>query len=271
MSTMTAILPRVPTSCFSNVKCGTPLYAARGATDENKLQVIDAPRINEPSIANPTATPPPPAPAAAALVNSSAKTKINGDDINALPKMKLFPVPPKDQSVLRDHSNRHQKERDVASAASSSSFNALLGPMALQRDLPSDYQAFIHTSRYARWVESKRRRETWPETVERYMDYMARHLRDTCSYDMPTSLRSELSEAIIKLEVMPSMRSMMTAGDALSKCHVAGYNCSYLPIDHPFAFDETLFVLMNGTGVGFSVERHQVDQLPRVAEKFVNS
>ncbi|GIL49783.1 hypothetical protein Vafri_6072 [Volvox africanus] len=269
MSTMTAILPRVPTSSLSPVKCGTPAYAARGATDENELQVIDAPHVNEPFIINLLAASPPSAAAAAAAVNSSAK-KTSGDDITAISKLKLFPVSPKDQSVLRDHSNRQQKERNVAPAASSSS-NSLLSPLALQRGLPSDYQAFIHTSRYARWVESKRRRETWPETVERYMDYMARHLRDTCSYDMATNLRNELSEAIINLEVMPSMRSMMTAGDALSKCHVAGYNCSYLPIDHPFAFDETLFVLMNGTGVGFSVERHQVDQLPRVAEKFMNS
>ncbi|GIL73381.1 hypothetical protein Vretifemale_3424 [Volvox reticuliferus] len=274
---MTTTLQMMPISCLSPVKCGTPAHVACGTTDENKLQINDASNIREPLIVNPkAASQPSPVPPAsdAVVVNSSAK-KTSSD--GTLSRLKLFPVPPKDQSVLRDHSNRQQKERNVAlsttppSPSAWSSSNSLLSHLALQRGLPSDYQAFIHTSRYARWIESKRRRETWPETVERYMNYMAGHLRDTCSYDMPTSLRTELSEAIINLEVMPSMRSMMTAGDALSKCHVAGYNCSYLPIDHPFAFDETLFVLMNGTGVGFSVEKHQVDQLPRVAEKFMNS
>ncbi|PNW76339.1 hypothetical protein CHLRE_12g549427v5 [Chlamydomonas reinhardtii] len=202
----------------------------------------------------------------------------------APPKVKLFQLPSQDKVALRDHSNHQQQAPSATTATASPSRNLSSASLASaaseppssplppgSRGLPSDYQAFIHTSRYARWVEAKRRRETWPETVNRYLDFMQCHLRTTCAYDLPPQLRAELAEAVIALEVMPSMRSMMTAGDALSRCHVAGYNCSYLPIDHPFAFDEALFVLMNGTGVGFSVEAHQVEQLPPVAEKFVNS
>lgn len=144
-------------------------------------------------------------------------------------------------------------------------------PLPPQKGLPSDYQAFIHTSRYARWVESKRRREQWPETVARYFDFMTAHLKETCNYNLSRELRDELETAVVNLEVMPSMRAMMTAGPALKKCNIAGYNCSYLPIDHPQAFDEILFILMNGTGVGFSVEEQFVKQLPSVAERFVHS
>lgn len=141
----------------------------------------------------------------------------------------------------------------------------------IHKGLPSDYQAFIHTSRYARWIEKKKRRETWKETVQRYFDFMEEHLKATCNYDLPLDLRKEMEAALLNLEIMPSMRALMTAGPALAKCHIAGYNCSYLPIDHPHAFDEVLFILMNGTGVGFSVEQQYVDQLPVIAEKFVNS
>ncbi|KXZ42284.1 hypothetical protein GPECTOR_168g177 [Gonium pectorale] len=205
------------------------------------------------------------------------------------PKLQLFPLPPKDQSVLRDQSNTFKK--GLASSASpmpaaktaageptaaepagcaappspvysapsvpcsstslsgdgdaygcsSSSAGAggPLSPLPLQRGLPTDYQAFIHTSRYARWIEHKARRETWPETVNRYLDFMTKHLRDTCGWALPGELRAELFAGIIELE--------------------------------PFAFDEALFVLMNGTGVGYSVEADQVAQLPPVAERFVNS
>ena len=134
--------------------------------------------------------------------------------------------------------------------------------------LPTDYQNFIALSRYARWKDDEQRRETWSETVTRYFDYMAGHLRNNCSYKLPDSLRGELEEAVLNLSVMPSMRALMTSGPALDRCHVSGYNCSYVPVDSPRAFDETMYILMCGTGVGFSVERHCVDKLPAVAEDF---
>ena len=124
------------------------------------------------------------------------------------------------------------------------------------------YQQFIHKSRYARWLPVENRRETWVETVNRYVNFWVdRRL-------IGASTAAELKLAIIKLEVMPSMRCMMTAGEALDKDNVAGFNCSYLPIDHPKAFDEMMYVLMCGTGVGYSVERQYVQKLPEVAEKF---
>eukprot|EP00878_Enallax_costatus_P030821 GHUV01033617.1.p1 GENE.GHUV01033617.1~~GHUV01033617.1.p1 ORF type:complete len:623 (+),score=174.24 GHUV01033617.1:276-2144(+) len=144
-------------------------------------------------------------------------------------------------------------------------------PLPPTKGLPTDYQAFIHTSRYARWVEAKQRRETWPETISRYLDFMECHLKETCHYELKQDLKNELATAILHLDVMPSMRAMMTAGPALKKCNIAGYNCSYLPIDHPHAFDEVLYILMNGTGVGFSVEPRCVEQLPVVAERFVQT
>jgi ribonucleoside-diphosphate reductase alpha chain len=121
------------------------------------------------------------------------------------------------------------------------------------------YQELIHKSRYARYVPEKKRRETWEETVQRYVDYWGDKL--------PEKDAKDVTEAIIGLEVMPSMRALMTAGEALDRDNVAGFNCSYLPIDHPKAFDEMMYVLMCGTGVGFSVERQYISKLPDVAEK----
>ena len=123
----------------------------------------------------------------------------------------------------------------------------------ISNQLPTDYQNFIALSRYARWKEDEQRRETWSETVTRYFDYMARHLSDNHDYKLPDSLRGELEEAVLNLSVMPSMRALMTSGPALDRCHVGGYNCSYVPVDSPRAFDETMYILMCGTGVGFSV------------------
>ena len=138
----------------------------------------------------------------------------------------------------------------------------------ISNQLPTDYQNFIALSRYARWKEDEQRRETWSETVTRYFDYMARHLRDNCNYKLSDSLRGELEEAVLSIAVMPSMRALMTSGPALDRCHVGGYNCSYVPVDSPRAFDETMYILMCGTGVGFSVERNCIDKLPLVAEDF---
>ena len=132
--------------------------------------------------------------------------------------------------------------------------------------LPTDYQTFIATSRYARWIEDEQRRETWSETVARYFDYMEGHLADKHSYVLSDELRAELEEAVLNQDIMPSMRALMTAGPALDRCHVGGYNCSYVPVDSPRAFDETMYILMCGTGVGFSVERHNVEKLPIVNE-----
>ncbi len=138
----------------------------------------------------------------------------------------------------------------------------------MNNTLPTDYQNFIALSRYARWKEDEQRRETWGETVSRYFDYMTKHLKDKHSFTLTSSLRSELEEAVLSQEVMPSMRALMTSGPALDRCHVGGYNCSYVPVDSPRAFDETMYILMCGTGVGFSVERHNIEKLPIVNEDF---
>ena len=124
------------------------------------------------------------------------------------------------------------------------------------------YQSFIHKSRYARWLEEEKRRETWEETIARYIGFWQERgqLNDEDA--------AEVSDAIIAMEVMPSMRCLMTAGEALKRDNVAGFNCSYLHIDHPRAFDELMYVLMCGTGVGFSVERNFIAKLPEVAESF---
>ena len=137
--------------------------------------------------------------------------------------------------------------------------------------LPTDYQTFIATSRYARWLEDEKRREYWPETVGRYVEFMDQHLREKHNYKMNTVLKAEIIDAIVNLEVMPSMRALMTAGPALARENVAGYNCSYTPINHPRCFDEILYILMNGVGVGFSVERDEINQLPVVNEHFEDS
>jgi ribonucleoside-triphosphate reductase len=132
--------------------------------------------------------------------------------------------------------------------------------------LPTDYQNFIALSRYARWKEDEQRRETWSETVARYFDYITKHLVTKHDYKLSDSLRGELEQAVLNQDIMPSMRALMTAGPALDRCHVGGYNCSYVPVDNPRAFDETMYILMCGTGVGFSVERHHTDKLPIVNE-----
>ena len=137
--------------------------------------------------------------------------------------------------------------------------------------LPTSYQEFIHLSRYSRWLPEKERRETWDETVARYFDFFKEHLNELHNYKLTKSLRDELEDAVLSQKVMPSMRCLMTAGEALKRENIAGYNCSYVAIDRPQAFDEVLYVLMNGTGVGFSVERQYVVKLPDVAEEFFDS
>lgn len=131
--------------------------------------------------------------------------------------------------------------------------------------LPTDYQSFIATSRYARWIDAENRRETWPETVSRYIKNVV---------ETKTEYREiigEIENAILSLEIMPSMRAMMTAGPALERDNTAGYNCSYLPVDDPKSFDEAMFILLCGTGVGFSVERQYISKLPEIPENLFKS
>lgn len=125
------------------------------------------------------------------------------------------------------------------------------------------YQNYIHKSRYARYLDNEKRRETWKETVERYINFFKERNPDQFEINW-----DDLYESIHNHDVMPSMRCMMTAGAALDRDNVAGYNCSYLPIDNPRSFDELMYILLNGTGVGFSVERDYVKQLPIVADSF---
>jgi ribonucleoside-triphosphate reductase len=126
--------------------------------------------------------------------------------------------------------------------------------------LPTDYQSFIHKSRYARWLDKEGRRETWGETVSRYMENIVLPNAGSSSYTR------QIEQAILSLDVMPSMRALMTAGPAMSRDNTAGYNCSYLPVDDMKAFDEAMFILLCGTGVGFSVERQSVTKLPEIPE-----
>jgi ribonucleoside-triphosphate reductase (thioredoxin) len=129
-------------------------------------------------------------------------------------------------------------------------------------ELPTQLQQYIHLSRYARWMDSAGRRETWPETVARYCDFFAAQY--------PDFPRDDIYTAIVNLEVMPSMRALMTAGPALARDHVASFNCSYAAVDHVRVFDEILYILMCGTGVGFSVERQSIAKLPIVGASVVD-
>ena len=133
--------------------------------------------------------------------------------------------------------------------------------------LPTEYQSFIHLSRYSRWLPDEGRRETWIETVSRLSNFMQIHLKKNLGVEIDSETWRKIEDYIIGLSVMPSMRALMTAGTALERENIAGYNCSYIPIDNPKAFDEILYILMNGTGVGFSVERQYVNKLPTIPDR----
>jgi ribonucleoside-diphosphate reductase alpha chain len=133
----------------------------------------------------------------------------------------------------------------------------------MSNQLPTDYQAFIHKSRYAKYFDGKGR-ESWSETVGRYMDNVVRKALG----GVDNSYIKDIEQAIVGQEIMPSMRAMMTAGPALDRDNTAGYNCSYLPVDDPKSFDEAMYILLCGTGVGFSVERQFISKLPEVPELF---
>ena len=137
--------------------------------------------------------------------------------------------------------------------------------------LPTIYQEYIHLSRYARWDYDLGRRETWDETVGRYFNFFTEWLEEKHDYKLENGQRIELENSVKELKVMPSMRCLMTAGPALEKENVAGYNCAYIKVDSPRSFDEILYVLMNGTGVGFSVEQEYTNQLPVVPEELYDT
>jgi ribonucleoside-triphosphate reductase (thioredoxin) len=137
--------------------------------------------------------------------------------------------------------------------------------------LPTPYQDFIHLSRYSRWLEKEGRRETWEETVSRYFNFFIEHLDENENYKVSKKEREELESSIISQDIMPSMRSLMTAGEALKRDHVAGYNCAYVSAGRVRSFDEILYILMCGTGVGFSVERGFLEKLPTISEEFEDS
>ena len=143
--------------------------------------------------------------------------------------------------------------------------------MSSFHSLPTSYQHFIFISRYSRWLEKEGRRETWEETVERYFKFFEVHLSENQKFNLDPALRQELKDAVLNLDIMPSMRSLMTAGEALKRDNTAGYNCSYVAVNRVRAFDEILYILMCGTGVGFSVERQYVEKLPTIAEVFTDS
>jgi ribonucleoside-diphosphate reductase alpha chain len=141
----------------------------------------------------------------------------------------------------------------------------------MSNTIENPYENFIALSRYARWIPEENRRETWKETVDRYFNFMLNHLGKNHGYTPDNKLVKELKDAVFNRNVMPSMRAVMTAGAALDRDHVAGYNCSFVPVDSPRSFDETMYILMCGTGVGFSVEYKYVNKLPAVPESFEKS
>jgi ribonucleoside-diphosphate reductase alpha chain len=133
------------------------------------------------------------------------------------------------------------------------------------------YNEFIHKSRYSRFLDAQGRRESWEETVDRYFSFMDKTLKERNDYVIPADLRTELRDAFLAREVVPSMRAVMTAGPALERSHVAAFNCSYIAIDDPKAFDEAMYVLLCGTGVGFSAEQKYVNKLPEIPDKLFES
>ena len=137
--------------------------------------------------------------------------------------------------------------------------------------LPTTYQEYIHLSRYARWDYDQGRRETWDETVERYFNFFTEWLEEKHDYKLENGEKTELENMVKELGVMPSMRCLMTAGPALKKENTAGYNCSYVKVDNQRSFDEILYVLMNGTGVGFSVEEEYTTQLPVIPDELYDT
>ena len=141
----------------------------------------------------------------------------------------------------------------------------------MSKTIANPYENFIALSRYARWISEDNRRETWGETVDRYFSFMLNHLKENYNYIPNEKLVAELKNGVFERNVMPSMRSVMTSGLALERDNVAGYNCAFLPVDSARSFDETMYILMCGTGVGFSVEYKYINKLPAVPESLEKS
>jgi len=141
----------------------------------------------------------------------------------------------------------------------------------MSKTIANPYENFIALSRYARWISEDNRRETWGETVDRYFSFMLNHLKENYNYIPNEKLVAELKNGVFERNVMPSMRSVMTSGVALERDNVAGYNCAFLPVDSARSFDETMYILMCGTGVGFSVEYKYINKLPAVPESLEKS
>jgi ribonucleoside-triphosphate reductase (thioredoxin) len=141
----------------------------------------------------------------------------------------------------------------------------------MSKTIANPYENFIALSRYARWIPEENRRETWGETVDRYFEFMLNALKTNHNYIPDEKLVAELKNGVFERNVMPSMRSVMTSGAALERDNVAGYNCAFLPVDSPRSFDETMYILMCGTGVGFSVEYKYINKLPAVPESLEKS
>jgi len=141
----------------------------------------------------------------------------------------------------------------------------------MSKTIANPYENFIALSRYARWISEDNRRETWGETVDRYFNFMLNHLKQNYNYIPDEKLVAELKNGVFERNVMPSMRSVMTSGVALERDNVAGYNCAFVPVDSPRTFDETMYILMCGTGVGFSVEYKYINKLPAVPEALEKS
>lgn len=136
--------------------------------------------------------------------------------------------------------------------------------------LPSALQQFIHKSRYARYLDDKQRRETWDETVQRYMDFAEEHIATKHQKALPEweKVKTDIQNGMLGLHIMPSMRLLMTAGEAVKRDNIAAYNCFYTAIDKKRKFADVLHILLCGTGVGFSCERQEIAKLPSIAEKF---
>ena len=141
----------------------------------------------------------------------------------------------------------------------------------MSNTIENPYENFIALSRYARWLEDENRRETWGETVDRYFKFMLDQLFLKHHYEPDSKTVEELREAVFNRNVMPSMRSVMTAGPALERENVSGYNCAFLPVDNARSFDEAMYILMCGTGVGFSVEYKYINKLPALPETLEKS
>jgi len=141
----------------------------------------------------------------------------------------------------------------------------------MSNTIENPYENFIALSRYARWLEDENRRETWGETVDRYFNFMVIQLREKHGYVPDDKILAELRDAVFNRNVMPSMRSVMTAGPALERENVSGYNCAFLPVDNARSFDEAMYILMCGTGVGFSVEYKYINKLPALPETLEKS